>query len=143
LRCLAGDTAHESALRLLSALLPFGLLWEAQGEGGRAGLVGAARSLNDELFGDFERVLVARVKEHLSGQPPQGWEPSGFEHNAAQLDELLSRAPASGESWERAGCEPAPTNLDSAIKALAESESFELWNARLAALRDSLLGSHA
>lgn len=143
LRCLAGDTARESALRLLSALLPFGLLWEAQGDGGRGGLVEAARGLGDDLFNDFERALVVRFRQHLSGQPPPGWEPPGFEHNVARVNEVLSRASASGGLWEQAGCAGAPTELDSAIMVLAESVSLELWNARLTALRESLLETRA
>lgn len=142
LSCLAGDTAQESALRLLSALLPFGLLWEANRNDQREGLIAAAQNLGDDLFSDFERLLVARFKQHLSGQQPPDWEPSGFEHNAALLNDLLSRAAGQETLWAQGGCASAPTELDSAIRTLAESGSLDLWNERLTALRDSLLEPH-
>lgn len=129
-------------LQFLSALLPFGLLWEASGRADDSeGLRYSAASLDDGLFAGVESVFARRFKSRVQPHTPPGADTAGFEREVSTLDGLLSGAatdPAIGPLWDAEGVAP-PSDVDAALDALAGASSLTQWNGRLAALRESLL----
>jgi len=143
---LEGRSEMDIALQALSALLPFGIVWAADElSGNKTDLKEAAKGLAITLFLGLERVMVERFNGHLQGQSGQTWD-AKVQKEILVLDSLLVRAsknPLLVEQWkeDESGADGLPPSLDFALKTLAESKTIDQWNARLRALRDSLLVS--
>lgn len=145
---LRGYGEREYPLQLLSALLPFGVMWEFSGEAGsRKGLKTASERLSIDLFRGTERIIAERVKA-LSAIEPKDYQssiPGNANHATAFIDRLIDKkvkTSASAKELETlasAVCGRTDLNLDSALQVLTSSASLRNWNRRLSLLRDCLL----
>lgn len=114
--CLGGSK-EEPALRLLSALLPIGMFWEA----GAKDMQDAIRKIAPLEAGSFESALIARLQE-------RAW-PEQHIRRVDEINQVLETSPQS----------PERKDLNSVLKSLSLSVHFDDWNQRLTELRDALL----
>jgi hypothetical protein len=145
---LRGYGEREYPLQLLSALLPFGVMWEASGEAGsRKGLKTASEKLSIDLFRGTERIIAERVKA-LSAIEPKDYQssiPGNANHATAFIDRLMDKKVKTSvsakelENLASAVCGRPDLNLDSALQVITSSTSLRNWNRRLSLLRDCLL----
>jgi hypothetical protein len=145
---LRGYSEREYPLQLLSALLPFGVMWELSGEAGsRKGLKMASEKLSIDLFRGTERIIAERVKELIAVEPKdyQTLNPSSANHATVFIDRLIHKKVKTSTSAKElvnltsAVCGRLDLNLDSALQILTSSTSVRNWNKRLSLLRDCLL----
>jgi hypothetical protein len=137
---ILGGSQDEFALQVLNALFPFGLTWELNGKDTllkKAGDVFAGCKPDANSFEQAVNLYICSrfVKGNYS------W-PAIYEKLTRRISRIISQSAHMASltvTWERAGVSEPPENLDSALKTLAESDSWMQWNLRLTALRDTLL----
>ncbi len=134
---LLGGSIHEGALKVLSALQPFGLIWEASGKSEmREGLQEAASELSEHDFIGFEAEVVRRLIDAKSV-----WPPPKYRRLVTSLNLVLENSAVGSAitDWQKAGVSSPPNNLEDALTAISSANSSTEWNNRLMALRESLL----
>jgi hypothetical protein len=146
---LQGYRETEYQLQVLSALLPFGAEWEADGRlRDRSALRSSSSSLRPEDFAGTESVIVSRVKELIAGgsSASRAWDSNRTDAGVIFINRLLAtkaRGPRVlrilNRSQEAARAIDAETSLDAALHWLAGSKTLLQWNWRLSVLRDHLL----
>jgi hypothetical protein len=118
---LCSESESEASLKALSALLPIGLLWEAQGTQERA--VEELRKVDRANMPAFERQIQDYVCSRIAKD----------ENHEARQRELLSQY----SQWfeKLGGAETVLQQMDD----LCNSETVASWNDKLAKLRDEWL----
>ena len=141
LSCLTGNSKIETALRVLSALLPFGLDSDRIDFSAHCSLMLAASESMHIRLSRLERFIILLLKSYWNGDPSDASQIEADQRSIAIVNNLLVESGKNleiVELWKREGA-AVPSSLIDAVKIIAESANSEQWNARLTVLRESLI----
>ncbi|MDQ3816404.1 MAG: hypothetical protein M3362_01785 [Acidobacteriota bacterium] len=144
---LRGYSEIEFPLQVLSALLPFGVLWEKSGKtNDNSGLIDSSMALKVADFWGTERLIVERLKELILNGTKGEWDAANSDRGILFVNHLLNeKAKRSrliynlNKLYERKQAKRVTTSMNDALQILASSKTLGQWNWRLSALRDHLL----
>jgi hypothetical protein len=130
---ILGGSKRELPLRVLSALAPVGLKWEAEGKNAILQWSGEATT--------FESAIVERLKDHFNRENTD-WPPAVYSRYVININNMLgSKLTSAGKqaTAKHFGHFVGPDYLDSALKWMASSVEYSDWNERLGTVRDLML----
>lgn len=146
---LLGYGEAEYQLQVLSALLPFGVMWEAGGKvRSNAAFKDSVQSLRAQEFWGTESLIVERIGGLIATAPaaPDKWDSNKFDRGIVFINNLLAEKAAGSRLVKRLSklkgvsqTDSSAAPLDMALRILSRSKTLNQWNWRLSQLRNHML----